>query len=154
MNISENSNLNSNFSFIRGPGVPFSVPDDHPNCLPDNQPTEEDLCYIVRRTRFVHNFSIKKCKEPLKKLTCDECSLSTSDYIYYCSTDVVIESNIVIDLHRRAFLLQQPSSITVYDLPTKENKLPFSVSVCNKQSQVCYSHFLFAANKRKLLFFR
>jgi hypothetical protein len=39
--------------------------------------------------------------------------------------------------------------ITVYRLPTKKNKLPFSVSVCFKQMEVCRFR-LFAANKRKL----
>jgi hypothetical protein len=41
-------------------------------------------------------------------------------------------------LHRWARLLKQQSWITVYSLPTKENKLPFS--------------FPFVTNKRKLLF--
>ncbi len=41
-------------------------------------------------------------------------------------------------LHRWARLLKQQSSITIYCLSTKENKLPFPVSV--------------AANKRKLSF--
>ncbi len=37
----------------------------------------------------------------------------------------------------------------MYRLPTKENKLPFSVPVCSKQTEVCRFNFLFAANKRK-----
>jgi hypothetical protein len=41
---------------------------------------------------------------------------------------------------------------TVYRLPTKENKLPFSVSICNKQTKVCRFRFSFAANKQKLPF--
>jgi hypothetical protein len=32
-------------------------------------------------------------------------------------------------------------------------KIPFSVSVCSKHTEVRYFRFLFAANKRKLLFF-
>jgi hypothetical protein len=42
---------------------------------------------------------------------------------------------------------------TVYRLPTKENKLPCSISVYSKQKEVCHFHFLFAANKQKLLFY-
>jgi hypothetical protein len=41
---------------------------------------------------------------------------------------------------------------TIYNLLIKENKLPFSVSICRKQTEVCRFHFLFAANKRKLPF--
>jgi hypothetical protein len=41
-------------------------------------------------------------------------------------------------------------AFTVHRLPTKENKLPFSV--CVKQTKVCRFHFAFAANKRKLPF--
>ncbi len=39
--------------------------------------------------------------------------------------------------HRCEHLLKQQSSIIVYRLPTKENKRPFSVSVCRKQTEVC-----------------
>jgi hypothetical protein len=42
--------------------------------------------------------------------------------------------------------------ITIYHLPTKENKLPFYVSVCSKQTKVCRFCFPFAANNWKLLF--
>jgi hypothetical protein len=42
--------------------------------------------------------------------------------------------------------------IDFYRLPTKENKLPFSISVCRKQMEVCRFRFSFAANKQKLLF--
>jgi hypothetical protein len=45
-------------------------------------------------------------------------------------------------------LLKQP--ITVYRLPTKENKLSFSVSVCSKQKEACRFHFPFAENKREV----
>jgi hypothetical protein len=45
---------------------------------------------------------------------------------------------------------EQQTSITVYRLPTKENKLLFSVSVCSKQTEVCHFRFPFSANKRKL----
>jgi hypothetical protein len=55
--------------------------------------------------------------------------------------------------HRRARLLNQKSSITVYRWPTQENKLSFSVSVCSKHMEVCrFRFFPFAANKRKLPF--
>ncbi len=52
-------------------------------------------------------------------------------------------------MHRWAHLLSQQMSITIYLLPTKENKLP--VSVCSKQTEVAvfhtYGNFnLFAAN--------
>jgi hypothetical protein len=49
-----------------------------------------------------------------------------------------------------AHLLTKHLSITVYHLPTKENKLPFTMSVCSEQTKVCLICFLFAANKRKL----
>jgi hypothetical protein len=52
-------------------------------------------------------------------------------------------------VHRWACLLKQQSSITVYRLPTKENKLPFSVSVCSKQTEVGRFRLPFAANKWK-----
>jgi hypothetical protein len=39
---------------------------------------------------------------------------------------------------------------TVYRLPTKENKLPCSISVYSKQIEVCHFHFLFAANKTEV----
>jgi hypothetical protein len=38
--------------------------------------------------------------------------------------------------HRWACLLKKQLSIIVYCLPTKENKLPFSVSVCSKQTKI------------------
>ncbi len=53
---------------------------------------------------------------------------------------------------RLACLLTQQMSITVDHLPTKENKLPFSVSVCSKKTKVCHFRFTFAANKQKLSF--
>jgi hypothetical protein len=34
-----------------------------------------------------------------------------------------------------------------------KNKLPFSVSVCSKQTEVCLFRFPFTVNKRKLTFF-
>jgi hypothetical protein len=37
-------------------------------------------------------------------------------------------------------------------LPPTENKLPFSVSVGSKQTEVCHFRFSVAANKRKLPF--
>jgi hypothetical protein len=45
---------------------------------------------------------------------------------------------------------EQQTTITVYRLPTKKNKIPFSVSICSKQTEVCHVRFPFAANKRKL----
>jgi hypothetical protein len=41
---------------------------------------------------------------------------------------------------------------TVYRLPTKENKLPLSPSVCRKQMEVCRFPSAFATNKQKLPF--
>jgi hypothetical protein len=41
-------------------------------------------------------------------------------------------------LSRWAHLLKQQTSITVYRLPTEENKLPFSV--CSKQTKVAVFH--------------
>jgi hypothetical protein len=38
--------------------------------------------------------------------------------------------------YRWACLLEQQTSITVYRLPTKENKLLFPVSICRKQTEV------------------
>jgi hypothetical protein len=43
-------------------------------------------------------------------------------------------------------------SITVYLLPTKENKLPFSVSVCSKQTEVCCFHFQLTAKNGSFRF--
>ncbi len=40
-------------------------------------------------------------------------------------------------------LLKQQSSITVYRLPTKENKLSFSISVSSKQTEVAVSFTYF-----------
>jgi hypothetical protein len=58
-----------------------------------------------------------------------------------------------IGIHRWARLPKQQSSITVYRLPTKGNKLPFSVSLCSKQTAVCgFLFFTFAANKWNLQF--
>ncbi len=42
-------------------------------------------------------------------------------------------------VHRWARLLEQQSSITIYRWPTKKNKLPFSISVCSKQTEVAFS---------------
>ncbi len=55
--------------------------------------------------------------------------------------------------HRWTRLLKQQTSIKVYLLPTKKNKLPFSVSVGSEQTEVGCFCCLFAANKRKLLFY-
>jgi hypothetical protein len=38
--------------------------------------------------------------------------------------------------------LNQQTSITIYLLQTKENKLPFSVSVCSKQMEVAVCIFI------------
>jgi hypothetical protein len=45
--------------------------------------------------------------------------------------------------HRWAHLLKQQSLITIYRLPTKENKRPFFVSVGSDQNKICYGscHF-------------
>jgi hypothetical protein len=55
-------------------------------------------------------------------------------------------------MHRWARLLKQQSSITIYRLSTKENKLPFSVSIFRKEMEVYHFRFPFAANKWKLPF--
>jgi hypothetical protein len=47
----------------------------------------------------------------------------------------------VSSIHRWARLLKQPSSITVFRLPTKEYKLLFSVSVCSEQTEFAVSVF-------------
>ncbi len=54
--------------------------------------------------------------------------------------------------HRWAHLLKQQSSFAVYRLPTKENKLPFSVYVDSKQMKVCCFCFPFVVNKGNFLF--
>ncbi len=51
--------------------------------------------------------------------------------------------------HRWARLLKQQKSFTFYCLLTKENKRPFSVSICSKQKTNVRFLFPFAANKRK-----
>jgi hypothetical protein len=50
-------------------------------------------------------------------------------------------------------VLKQQLLITVYRLPTLENKLSFSVPVCSKKQKFAVSFFPFAAYKRKLLVF-
>jgi hypothetical protein len=52
-------------------------------------------------------------------------------------------------IQRWALLLKQQLSTTVYRLLTKKNKLPFSVFVCSKQTDVSSFVFPFAANKWK-----
>jgi hypothetical protein len=52
--------------------------------------------------------------------------------------------------HRWARLLKQQTLITVYHLPTKENKIPFSF--CRKQMEGYSFHFPFAANKQNVSF--
>ncbi len=42
--------------------------------------------------------------------------------------------------------------VIFYLVLTKENKLPFSNSVCSKQTEVCHFRFPFAVNKGKLPF--
>jgi hypothetical protein len=49
--------------------------------------------------------------------------------------------------HRWARLLTQQTSITVYCLPTKENKLSFSVFCCRKQTEVCRFRFPYKYNE-------
>jgi hypothetical protein len=51
--------------------------------------------------------------------------------------------------HRWAHLLKQQSLITVYRLHTKENKQPFYVSICSKQTEVGCFRFPFAENKNR-----
>jgi hypothetical protein len=53
--------------------------------------------------------------------------------------------------HRWAYFVNQQSLITVYSLPTKENLLPFPISICSKQTEVCCFHFSFASNKGRSL---
>jgi hypothetical protein len=55
--------------------------------------------------------------------------------------------------HIWARLLEQKTSIIIYRLATKGNKsLPFSVSICSKQTEVCRFRPLFLANNRNLPF--
>jgi hypothetical protein len=71
-----------------------------------------------------------------------------------CTNDVEIVFPNQDRLHRWARLLRQQTSITVYRLPTEKNKLPFSVSVGSKQTEVFRFRFRLpiAADKRKLTF--
>ncbi len=57
-----------------------------------------------------------------------------------CSLSAV---NVNAYSHRWARLLTQQTSFTVYLLPTKENKLAFSVSVCCKQTEVCRFPYMY-----------
>jgi hypothetical protein len=45
----------------------------------------------------------------------------------------------IYSMHRWAGLLKAQMFITVYHLPTKENKLPFPLPVCSKQTEVEFS---------------
>jgi hypothetical protein len=56
--------------------------------------------------------------------------------------------------YRWARMLKQQSPITVYCLPTKENKLSFSVSVLAKKKKALCFPFPFAENKQKVDVFR
>jgi hypothetical protein len=47
---------------------------------------------------------------------------------------------------------EKESLITIYHLTIKENKRPFSVSVCSKQTEICRFRFPFTENKRMLPF--
>jgi hypothetical protein len=70
----------------------------------------------------------------------------------WCTVEIVVPNQ--DRLHRWARLLRQQTSITVYRLPTKKNKLPFSVSVGSKQTEVFRFRFRLpiAADKPKLTF--
>jgi hypothetical protein len=58
--------------------------------------------------------------------------LSAAYYYYYCSEG---SDGIYMSFSKMGTLLKKQSSITVYSLPTTENKLPLSVSVCSKQKR-------------------
>jgi hypothetical protein len=62
-----------------------------------------------------------------------------------------VDLDMAMEMHRWARLLKQQTSITVYRLPTKENRLNrLPLSVCRKQTEVCRLPFPFSANKGKL----
>ncbi len=52
--------------------------------------------------------------------------------------------------HRWACLPKQQTSFTIYHLPTKKNKLPFFLSVCSKQKEVCCLHFFVCSKRTKV----
>jgi hypothetical protein len=56
--------------------------------------------------------------------------------------------------HRWAGLLTQQTSITVYRLPTKQNKLPFSLSICSKQMEVLPFQFSVCGKQTEVVVFR
>jgi hypothetical protein len=92
---------------------------------------------------YEHLFNMNQMKNYVKKIK-NKINISFDRYMYtnkqHMSTrDGLYEINIACTnyMHRWAHLLSQQMSITIYFLPTKENKLPVS----------------FAANKQKLLFF-
>jgi hypothetical protein len=78
---------------------------------------------------------LQNCESP----DCN-CESLLCAYVLVCSTYS----------HRWARLLKQQTLITVYHLPTKENKIPFSF--CRKQMEGYSFHFPFAANKQNVSF--
>jgi hypothetical protein len=59
---------------------------------------------------------------------------SKADKEHWIAPDIIWELGLS---HRWARLLNQQSLITVYCLLTKENKLPFSIFLCSKLTEVC-----------------
>jgi hypothetical protein len=57
--------------------------------------------------------------------------------------------DLTFNSYQGARSLKQQSSIYVCHSTTKENNIPFSVSVFSEQTDVCHFHFPFAAHKRK-----
>jgi hypothetical protein len=68
------------------------------------------------------------------------------------SMNLNVDLEMDMDMHRWACLLKQQTSVTVYRLPTKENKLNrLPLSVCRKQTEVCRLRFQFSANEGKFV---
>ncbi len=98
---------------------------------------------LVRGKKLVQNWSF--CESALKSVFPFLRMLFTKNISVYVSLLIYL-----VKIRRWVRLLKQQLSITVYRLPTKGNKLPFSVY--SKQTEVCRFRFSFAANKRQLPF--
>ncbi len=105
---------------------------------------------ILPKTPFLFHFPLfcTTCADPI---TFHFSSIIHSSFFYYYIPPNKIGRYSFC--HRWARLLKRQLSINIHRLPTIKNKLPFSVSVCNKQTEVCRFRFPFATNRRKLPFF-
>ncbi len=102
-----------------------------------------NFCLIPNMTYFKNKTLLGKHKNPRERV-----KLSTVAFLRNSLRYSIFLSN----NYWWACLVKQQSVDYRLSLPTKDNKHPFSLSVCNKQTEVSHFRFPFAANKRKLPF--